>query len=653
LPGPNTGSTPICVGNSCTLSNGMPGGTWVSLGPSIATVDSVTGVVTGAAAGTAYISYSVSACSSPVTLVTVMSTPSPIAGNVPVCTGNSVMLLDAMSGGSWSCVPSTVATIAATGALTGVASGTASVTYAIGACSISAVVTVNQSPVISGIATVKPVCTGSPGSLTLIGLMPGASYTVHYTASTAVTMAATADASGFIVIPGLGPATFTSISVTNVFGCTSNVMGPVVLTAIGMPASATASATEPCQGDTLKLTASCPTAGVTWHWDGPAAFSAATANASVYPALPANSGIYSVAVSIGICTVTTTVAAMVHATPLPVDTNVLSPSGCKVADGAIQFLGLIAGEVYSIGYSLNSSITSLSATANVGGVVTLSGLAAGTYTNVVIRSAFGCVSPVLGPFVIAYSGAPPAPVAEANEPCEGQTLELHSTDAAAGGVFSWSFPDGGGATGATVQREDAEMSASGTYTVLYSLLDCQAVTTLPVKIVQRPHLVSVTGSQTIGRGASIRLYAEGADTWHWMPGTWLDNEYGASPLCTPGETVTYTVTGSNGSGCFDTASVTIKVEDMDVYVPTAFTPDGDGHNDIFRVRGISTKRFVQLAVYNRPGQRVFFNDSDPDMGWDGTEKGKPCDIGTYYYYLVVREEDGTKRVLKGDITLIR
>lgn len=653
LPGPNTGSMPICVGSSCTLSNAMPGGTWVSLGPSVATVDSVTGLVAGVAAGTTFISYSVSACSSPVTMVTVMSTPSAIAGNIPVCTGAGITLVDATPGGVWSCFPSSVATIAATGVVTGVASGTASVTYAIGACSTSAVVTVNQSPVISGIATVKPVCTGAPGSLTLIGLMPGASYTVHYTASTTVTMSATADVSGFIVIPGLGPATFTSISVTNAVGCSSNNMGPVVLTAIGMPAAATASATEPCQGDTLKLTASCPTAGVVWHWDGPGAFSAATANAFVYPASPANSGVYSVAVSIGICTVTTTVAAMVHATPLPVDTNVLSPSGCKVADGSIQFLGLTAGDVYSIGYSFNSAVTSVSSTADAGGVVTLGGLASGTYTNVLIRSAFGCVSPPLGPFAIAFPGAPPAPVAEANEPCEGQTLELHSTDATAGGVCSWAFPDGGGATGGTVLRDDVQMTASGTYTVSYSLLDCQVVTTLPVKIVPRPHLVNVTGSQTIGRGASIRLYAEGADTWHWMPGTWLDNEYGAAPLCTPGETITYTVTGTNGAGCFDTASVTIKVEDMDVYVPTAFTPDGDGRNDMFRVRGISAKRFVELSVYNRPGQRVFFNDSDPDMGWDGTERGKPCDIGTYYYFLVVREEDGTKRVVKGDITLIR
>lgn len=653
LPGPNTGSTPICIGNSFSLANTMPGGTWVSLGAAIAGVDSVTGLVTGLAAGTTFISYSVSACSSPVTMVTVMPTPSAIAGNIPVCTGAGIVLVNATPGGVWSCTPSSVATIATSGMLTGVAGGTAGVTYAIGACSVSTVVTVNQSPVISGIASVKPVCTGSSGSLTLIGLMPGAAYILQYTSSATVAVPATADASGFIVIPGLGPATFTAISVTDAAGCSSNIMGPVVLTAIGMPAAAIAAATEPCQGDTLKLTASCPTPGVMWEWRGPSSFSAATANTLVYPAMPVHSGVYSVSVAIGICTVTTTVAAAVHATPLPVDTSIVSPSGCKVADGAIRLLGLSAGEIFSIGYTFSGSVVSLSATADASGIVTVGSLVPGTYTNLVIRSAYGCVSPALGPFTLAFPGAPPVPLAQASVPCEGQTLELHATDAVGGGSFSWSFPDGGGTTGASVLREGVEMAASGTYIVLYSLLDCQAVTALPVRIVPRPHLVNVTGSQTVGRGSSIRLYAEGADAWHWVPGTWLDNEYAAAPLSTPGETITYTVTGANGDGCIDTASVTIKVEDMDVYVPTAFTPDGDGRNDIFRVRGISSKRFVQLAVYNRPGQRVFFNDSDPDMGWDGTEKGKPCDIGTYFYFLVVREEDGTTRVLKGDITLIR
>lgn len=529
----------------------------------------------------------------------------------------------------------------------------AHVTYTVGACRVVADVTVNQSPAISGIATMKPVCTGSPGSLTLLGLVHGAPYTVHYAAPSPVLIADTANAGGSIVIGGFGPVTITSISVTDTLGCSSNVMGPVTLTAIGMPAAAIASATEPCQGDTLELRATCPTPGVSWQWSGPAAFSAFTANNYIYPASPSNSGVYSVGVTIGICTVTTTVAATVHETPMPIDTSILNPTGCKAADGAILFTGLQAGAVYSIGYSSGSTANSVSVAADAGGTVTLSGLAPGVYANIVIRSGSGCVSPALGPFVLAFPGAPPAPVAESNTPCEGEALELRAGDAVPGGTFTWSFPDGGAASGALVVRENVPMIASGVYTVLYSLLDCQSIATMPVNIVPRPHLVNVTGSQTIGRGASVRLYAEGADTWHWMPATWLDNEYAANPLSTPAETITYTVTGTNGEGCADTASVTITVEDMDVYVPTAFTPDGDGRNDIFRVRGISAKRFVQLSIYNRPGQRIYFNDADPDQGWDGKEKGRPCDVGTYFYFLVVREADGSQKVIKGDLTLIR
>lgn len=652
LPGPSVGSTPLCVGNSCTLSNAMPGGTWVSLGPSVATVDSVTGIVTGIGAGTAFVSYSVSSCSSPVTVVTVMTTPAPIGGNVPVCSGAGLSLTNSTPGGTWSCAPATVATITSAGAVAAMAGGTAGVTYTIGACRTWAVVTVNQSPVIGGIVPVKPVCTGSPGSLTLIGLLPGTPYTLHYTLLAPVTVMDTADGVGSIVIDGLGPGTYSAISVTDTMGCTSNVLS-ISLSAIGMPAAAVVAANEPCQGDTLQLTASSPTTGVTWHWEGPLGFTATTAHAQIYPAVPSNSGVYSVGVTIGICTVTTTVAATVHETPAPATINIINPGGCKMADGAILFSGMVAGDVYHIGYSFGGTLTSVSRVADATGIVSLSGLLPGTYTNVVIRSDYGCVSEVLGPFVLAYPGAPPPPVLLANAPCEGEALELQATDAIGDGVFNWTFPDGGGAAGAIVLRDAVTTTSSGVYTVVYSLLDCEAKASLSVTVVPRPHLVNVTGSQTIGLGASIRLFAEGADSWHWVPGNWLDNEYSGAPLSTPRETVTYTVTGTNGEGCFDTARVTITVEDMDVYVPTAFTPDGDGRNDVFRIRGISAKRFVQLAIYNRPGQRIYFNDSDPDNGWDGTEKGKPCDIGTYFYFLVVREADGTQRVLKGDITLIR
>src|SRR5262249_6863146 len=79
-----------------------------------------------------------------------------------------------------------------------------------------------------------------------------------------------------------------------------------------------------------------------------------------------------------------------------------------------------------------------------------------------------------------------------------------------------------------------------------------------------------------------------------------------------------TVTAQTAAGCFGTASVGIKVfSAADIYVPSAFTPNGDGHNDVLRAVPVGMKSFGVFMVFNRWGQTVF-RSSDPASGWDGS-----------------------------------
>ena len=89
-------------------------------------------------------------------------------------------------------------------------------------------------------------------------------------------------------------------------------------------------------------------------------------------------------------------------------------------------------------------------------------------------------------------------------------------------------------------------------------------------------------------------------------------------------------------------------EDM----PTGFTPDGDGLNDVFKPVGPLFSRMLEMRVYSRWGEELFFSN-DKNHGWDGTFHGVPQDIGVYYYQIIVATADGGNKVYKGSVTLIR
>jgi gliding motility-associated-like protein len=87
-------------------------------------------------------------------------------------------------------------------------------------------------------------------------------------------------------------------------------------------------------------------------------------------------------------------------------------------------------------------------------------------------------------------------------------------------------------------------------------------------------------------------------------------------------------------------------------VPSAFTPNGDGNNDVIYVKGWGIKKLLEFTIYNRWGERVFTTD-DINQGWDGTFKGKPQNIDTYVYYAKGLLYSGKEISKKGTINLFR
>lgn len=108
---------------------------------------------------------------------------------------------------------------------------------------------------------------------------------------------------------------------------------------------------------------------------------------------------------------------------------------------------------------------------------------------------------------------------------------------------------------------------------------------------------------------------------------------------------------TSSSKCLYSDSIMITVVESGIEVPRAFTPNGDGKNDEFRIAYKSLSEF-RCWVFNRWQQQVYYWN-DPQKGWDGTINGRPAKPGAYFYIIEAVGTDGVKYKRKGDINLLR
>lgn len=278
-------------------------------------------------------------------------------------------------------------------------------------------------------------------------------------------------------------------------------------------------------------------------------------------------------------------------------------------------------------------------------------MAAGTYTVElnIKNSQLGCVDTLYKEMIIF-----PDPVVTVvdGDTCLGSSVQLQAT----GGV-SYSWSPSAGLNSTTVSNPIATPAFTTDYIVTVTSGDgCAVSDTAHVYIQQPPP--QVTWDTTIVIGQSLYLSAAdagGSFTYVWSPNDSLSCPTCPVPWLFPLSNHHYTVTISDTMGCFTVDSyldVYIKyVSSLDV--PSAFTPNGDGTNDIIYVNGWGIKRLIEFKIYNRWGELLFVS-TDLKDGWDGTFKGVPQNIETYVYTAAAETYiDEVPLTKKGYIKIIR
>lgn len=237
--------------------------------------------------------------------------------------------------------------------------------------------------------------------------------------------------------------------------------------------------------------------------------------------------------------------------------------------------------------------------------------------------------------------------------CEGKSAVIKASSN--GTSFLWQ--PAGGLSDPGILRPTASPDTTTTYSLTARNGTCQQ--TVSVNVVVHPMPALSAGQDTsVLSGQSFTLHAvdinnSGFTSWQWSPPDGLDNSSAQDPVAAPEKSITYTVTAGTEGGCSATASVTIKVfSTANIFVPNAFTPNGDGHNDVLRAIPIGMKAFGYFAIWNRWGQRVFYT-TDAGIGWDGTIGGRLGEPGTFVWKVSGIDFKGDRVQQEGTVILIR
>lgn len=210
-------------------------------------------------------------------------------------------------------------------------------------------------------------------------------------------------------------------------------------------------------------------------------------------------------------------------------------------------------------------------------------------------------------------------------------------------------------TGSTTVASPDETT---TYTVTGVLGSCTKTEEVTVNL-EAGITVNAGPDFTLSSGTTALMAATASGniaTYLWSPSTGLSATNVLNPVVTAGNNSgvqTYTLTVTSAEGCVASDQVDVTIIASCLRVRNAFTPNGDGNNDVWRVYDDnSCLKSATVQVFNRYGNKVF-ESKDYRNTWDGTFKGKPVPDATYYAVIEFFMADGTRRFVRTDLTILR
>ncbi|WP_018614638.1 T9SS C-terminal target domain-containing protein [Segetibacter koreensis] len=196
-------------------------------------------------------------------------------------------------------------------------------------------------------------------------------------------------------------------------------------------------------------------------------------------------------------------------------------------------------------------------------------------------------------------------------------------------------------------------AGAGVSTIKYTFTSndgCKDSAEQTIEVVQNPTIKLPAKVYSL-EGGSIKLEPEiigNISKYFWSPGTWLDNANIKTPTSTPSADITYNLTVSTPEGCTAYGSVLVSFLTAPI-IPTAFSPNGDGINDVWNIPSLQSFSNCTVQIFNRYG-KIVFSSTGYSKPWDGSYNGSILPVGVYYY--IINAGNG-KRPYSGSLTILK
>jgi gliding motility-associated-like protein len=621
-------SATICLGQqTATLSaNGADTYTW-SPGTGLSSINAgtVTGTpvatenytVTGTDVNGCYASNTATISVSPIPTVTVADTT--------ICPGSSATL-NASGATNYTWTPNQFLNTAFNGTV--ISTPSVTTTYTIDAETASCVtstfvtVTVSNTVVVNASASTPTICPLASSSLTATGA-------ASYTWTPAISL--NTNTGGTVVATPSADETYTVIGATGT--CTNSAQ--VVITVTVNPTVTVAGVAPICSSSGTAALAANGASTYTWS---PNTALSTTVGANVN-ANPSTTQTYTVNGTSPLgCTNFTTITVTV--VPTPTITTLANP--LTICDGSVSVLSAFGATDYTWSPSADLSSANgsqVNASPSISTLFTVTG-SNGTAPDLCFSTNTVAVT------VLPKTPAIPGPV---DPICFGTSTSIYATG---GNTYQWQ--PSVGVSNPTDSTTYVSPVATTVYTVTVSRNGlCPSTATIEVVVNPLPE-VDAGRDTTINIDEVYVLHGTGnVDVGFLSPdGVPLICNYCPVVEVAPDENTCYTLKGENTYGCVATDVVCIEVtRDWNVYIPNAFSPNGDLDNDIFIPVGYGLEE-IKLTIFDRWGEVIFKSNGDK-IGWDGNSKsGKPCEQNVYVYLAEIKTMAGNTVKRTGHVTLL-
>jgi gliding motility-associated-like protein len=384
-----------------------------------------------------------------------------------------------------------------------------------------------------------------------------------------------------------------------------------------------------CQGQSLNLEATPGLTNYQWYL-----------NNSIIPGanntslVVTQTGAYTVSIESANGCITSSVPSIVNLLPLP-NAQVLPAGPILICNAVPALLQATSGAATYQWYNAGISISGANSSSYLASQT-------GDYT-VLITSAQGCTA-TSNIVLVSFNTGINVSIYNPNPfPCEGDIVFLSTTQNY--NQIDWTTGENG------IQISVIE---SGTYGVtVVNSGGCTAKDEVKLDFLPKPFVEAGDDvSSDCVKGVILNGLGDGIPLW--QPALGLSNDNTFEVNAAPVNTTTYYLTVDNGT-CKATDSLIVTAECSSIYVPSAFTPNNDGLNDVFKAFGMELKNF-KLVIYNRWGEKIF-QTQDINLGWDGTYKGTPAPLGLYVWELEASDKFGEPILndiqSRGTVSLVR